>query len=75
MAKTKAKRKLSPFGEWMRTNNLSVAEVASDLEVTPSYIYGLRAGHYPPGAELRIAINEYTEGEIGFTDWPKERQV
>lgn len=60
--------------DYLFRNNLSVKQLAADLEISPSYLYQLIRGERKPSLELAQRIETITEGEVtvgrllGFTN-------
>ena len=65
----KKKAKNTAFAKWLKSSGTSPAQVSEDLECGLSSVYAMRDGSRTPGADMRIAIEDYTEGAVGFRDW------
>ncbi len=50
--------------DYLFKNNLSVKQVAGDLDISTSYLYQLIRGERKPSIELAQRIEEYTGGDI-----------
>ena len=50
--------------DYLFRNNLSVKQLASDLEISPSYLYQLIRGERKPSLELAQKIESITDGEV-----------
>lgn len=50
--------------DYLFRNNLSVKQLAADLEISPSYLYQLIRGERKPSLELAQRIKTITEGEV-----------
>ena len=55
----------SPFmKEFMFRNNISVKELASDLDISSSYLYQLIRGERKPSRALAQKIESFTTGQV-----------
>ena len=50
--------------DYLFRNNLSVKQLAADLEISPSYLYQLIRGERKPSLELAQKIEAITDGEV-----------
>lgn len=50
--------------DYMFKKNLSVKQLAGDLDISTSYLYQLIRGERKPSIELAQKIEEYTGGEV-----------
>ena len=57
------------LGRWMTATQIGAAQVAEDLGIARSYVYGLRSGDMKPGLELAVVIEIYTGGAVKPVDW------
>ena len=63
------------FGKYIEKERLSVSDVAAQLGVTGSYIYGILNGQFIPGRVLAMRIAKWSKGEVGFNDlWKMEEE-
>ncbi|MBF5058707.1 helix-turn-helix domain-containing protein [Candidatus Neptunochlamydia vexilliferae] len=50
--------------DYLFKNNLSVKQVAGDLDISTSYLYQLIRRERKPSIELAQRIEEYTQGDV-----------
>lgn len=50
--------------DYLFRKNLSVKQLAADLEISPSYLYQLVRGERKPSLELAKKIETITDGEV-----------
>lgn len=65
------KKKLTPFGQYLRAQKISAADAASALGVTKSYISALMLGSMTPGLKLAIEILRWSKGAVAAESWVK----
>lgn len=64
-------KKLSVFGKYLATNELTVDEVAEKLGVTKSYVHALASGTMTPGLKLAVEIQKWSRGAVMPESWLK----
>ena len=65
------KKKLTPFGQYLKKQKISAADAASALGVTKSYVSALMIGSMSPGLKLAIEILHWSKGAVSAESWVK----
>jgi transcriptional regulator with XRE-family HTH domain len=65
------KTTLTPFGRYLKKNNISAADAASELGVTRSYVQALMTGAMTPGLKLAIEILHWSRETVSAESWVK----
>ncbi len=65
------KKRLTPFGRYLRKQKISAADAADQLGVTKSYVSALMIGSMTPGLKLAIEILNWSKGAVAAESWIK----
>jgi len=57
------------LARWLEVDGHTIHDLAATLGISPSTIYNLRNGYFPPGLKLALAIEEASGGEVAAKSW------
>jgi hypothetical protein len=61
--------KRTPFGKYLKFNNIPMDSAAKALGVTRQYAQALATGYMTPGMRLAWDIERWTKGRVAMQSW------